>query len=133
MKVGKEFGRLEREDIKRVESVRKAVGDDVALYVDANNGYYPKQAIYMAKEFEHFQVGWFEEPVLADDVRGLAGSENVHKYTCGYGRKRVHQVRFPRANRGGRRRHRAARRGSRGRSHRVDEKSRTWPTLSTSL
>ena len=72
MKVGKEFGRSEREDIKRVESVRKAVGDDVALYVDANNGYYPKQAIYMAKEFEHFQVGWFEEPVLADDVRGLA-------------------------------------------------------------
>ena len=26
----------------------------------------------MAKEFEHYQVGWFEEPVLADDIDGLA-------------------------------------------------------------
>ena len=72
MKVGKDFGRSEREDIQRLAAVRKALGDDVAIYIDANNGYYPKQAIYMAKEFEHFQVGWFEEPVLADDVRGLA-------------------------------------------------------------
>jgi len=72
MKVGKDFGRSEREDLQRLAAVRKAVGDDVAIYVDANNGYYAKQAIYMAKEFEQFQVGWFEEPVLADDVQGLA-------------------------------------------------------------
>jgi L-alanine-DL-glutamate epimerase-like enolase superfamily enzyme len=72
MKVGKDFGRSEREDIQRLAAVRKAVGDDVAIYIDANNGYYPKQAIYMAKEFEQFQVGWFEEPVLADDIPGLA-------------------------------------------------------------
>ena len=72
MKVGMDFGRAEREDIQRLAAVRKAVGDDVALYIDSNNGYYAKQAIYMAKEFEHYQVGWFEEPVLADDVQGLA-------------------------------------------------------------
>ena len=72
IKVGKDFGRSEREDVERVAAVRKAVGDDVALYIDANNGYYPKQAIYMAKEFERYQVGWFEEPVLADDIDGLA-------------------------------------------------------------
>ena len=72
MKVGKDFGRSEREDIQRVAAVRKAVGDDVALYIDANSGYYAKQAIYMAREFEQYQVGWFEEPVPADDVRGLA-------------------------------------------------------------
>jgi L-alanine-DL-glutamate epimerase-like enolase superfamily enzyme len=72
MKVAKDFGRSEREDIERVAAVRKAVGDDVALYIDGNYGYYPKQAIYMGKEFEHFQVGWFEEPVLVDDVQGMA-------------------------------------------------------------
>ena len=72
MKVGKDFGRSEREDIQRVAAVREAVGDDVALYIDANNGYYAKQAIYMAKEFERYQVGWYEEPVLADDIPGLA-------------------------------------------------------------
>ena len=72
MKVGKDFGRSEREDIERVAAVREAVGDNVALYIDANSAYYPKQAIYMAEEFARYQVGWFEEPVLADDVDGLA-------------------------------------------------------------
>ena len=72
IKVGKDFGTAEREDIERVAAVRKALGNDVAIYIDANNGYHPKQAIYMAREFEQFQVGWFEEPVLADDIDGLA-------------------------------------------------------------
>ncbi len=90
MKVGKDFGHSEREDLARLAAVRKALGDDVAIYVDANNGYYPKQAIYMAREFEQYQVGWFEEPVLADDVEGLAQIRNAttipiatgeHEYT----------------------------------------------------
>ena len=72
MKVGKDFGQSEREDIQRVEAVRKAVGDDVALYIDANNGYYRKQSIYMAKEFEQYQVGWLEEPLIPDDIEGMA-------------------------------------------------------------
>ncbi len=72
MKVARDYGRAEAEDISRVAAVRKAIGDDVALYIDGNYGYYPKQAIYMAREFEQFQVGWFEEPVLADDSHGLA-------------------------------------------------------------
>ena len=72
MKVGKDFGQSEREDIQRVEAVRKAVGDDVALYIDANNGYYRKQSIYMAKEFEQYKVGWLEEPIIPDDIEGMA-------------------------------------------------------------
>ncbi len=72
MKVARDYGRGEAEDIARVAAVRKAIGDDVALYIDGNYGYYPKQAIYMAREFEQFQVGWFEEPVLVDDVQGMA-------------------------------------------------------------
>jgi len=72
MKVGKDFGLSEREDIERVAAVRKAVGDDVSIYIDANNGYYRKQAIYMAKEFEQFQIGWLEEPLIPDDIDGMA-------------------------------------------------------------
>ncbi|HRW10517.1 MAG TPA: mandelate racemase/muconate lactonizing enzyme family protein [Caldilineaceae bacterium] len=72
MKVGKDFGRSEREDITRLAAVRAAVGDDIELFIDANNGYYAKQAIRMAKAFEPYRIGWFEEPVLADDIEGLA-------------------------------------------------------------
>ena len=70
--MGKDFGTSEREDIQRLAAVRKAVGDDIEIYIDANNGYYAKQAIRMAKAFEEYRVGWFEEPVLADDIDGLA-------------------------------------------------------------
>lgn len=72
MKVGKDFGKSEREDVRRLSAVRGAVGDDVEVLIDANNGYYAKQAIGMAREFEPYRVGWFEEPVLADDIAGLA-------------------------------------------------------------
>ncbi|MCC6179679.1 MAG: mandelate racemase/muconate lactonizing enzyme family protein [Chloroflexi bacterium] len=72
MKVAKDFGKSEAEDLRRIAAVRKAVGDDVEIYVDANNGYYAKQAIAMSKRFEQYDVRWFEEPVLADDISGLA-------------------------------------------------------------
>ena len=72
MKVAKDFGQSEAEDLKRLAAVRKAVGDKVEIYLDANNGYYAKQAIRMSRAFEQYNVGWFEEPVLADDIEGLA-------------------------------------------------------------
>jgi L-alanine-DL-glutamate epimerase-like enolase superfamily enzyme len=72
MKVAKDFGQAEAEDIKRLAAVRKTIGDGIELLVDANNGYYAKQAIAMSRRFEDYNVGWFEEPVLADDIQGLA-------------------------------------------------------------
>jgi D-galactarolactone cycloisomerase len=72
MKVAKDFGQAEAEDLRRLAAVRRAVGDGVEIYVDANNGYYAKQAIAMARRFQEHGVAWFEEPVLADDVAGLA-------------------------------------------------------------
>jgi L-alanine-DL-glutamate epimerase-like enolase superfamily enzyme len=72
MKVARDFGHNEAEDVRRVAAVRKAVGDDVEIYVDANNGYYAKQAIGVAPRLAEYGVGWFEEPVLADDIAGLA-------------------------------------------------------------
>lgn len=79
LKVGKNFGTAEKEDIKRLAAVRKAVGDDVTIYIDANNGYYAKQAIALAPYFEEYNVGFFEEPVLADDIDGLAAIARATK------------------------------------------------------
>ncbi len=67
-------------------AVRKAVGDGVEIYVDANNGFYAKQAIGFARRMAEYNVGWFEEPVLADDVAGLAAIDipiatGEHVYT----------------------------------------------------
>jgi L-alanine-DL-glutamate epimerase-like enolase superfamily enzyme len=72
MKVAKDFGRSEAEDLRRLAAVRKAVGDNVEIFVDANNGFYAKQAIGFARRMRDYDVHWFEEPVLADDIAGLA-------------------------------------------------------------
>src|SRR5262249_5238261 len=90
MKVARDFGRAEREDVARLAAVRKALGDDVTIFVDANNGYYAKQAIRMAEAVKDYNIGWVQEPVLADDIPGLAAiakaisipvASGEHEYT----------------------------------------------------
>ena len=121
MKIGKDMGKSEREDIERVAAVRKAVGDDVALYVDVNSGYYAKQAIYMCKEFEQYQVGWIEEPVLADDLTGLAEIRRAVSIPVATGEDGVHQAGLQRADLWRRGRHRPAGCPADRRRDRVDE------------
>jgi L-alanine-DL-glutamate epimerase-like enolase superfamily enzyme len=69
MKVGR---RDPREDIERVKAVRQAIGNDIDLMVDANNGWSTSTAIQMAKRLERFDVRWLEEPVIAEDYDGYA-------------------------------------------------------------
>ena len=69
MKVGR---RDWREDIERVKAVRNAIGNNVDLMVDANNGWSVATAIRMVKRFERFDVNWLEEPVIAEDYDGYA-------------------------------------------------------------
>nr|WP_254069646.1 enolase C-terminal domain-like protein [Herbiconiux sp. VKM Ac-2851] len=68
MKVGRE----PRLDPARVASARNAVGDDVALFVDANGAYSQRQAAVLAHRFsDQSDVTWYEEPVTSDDHDGL--------------------------------------------------------------
>ena len=61
-----------REDVQRVKAVREAVGDDIELLSDVNQGLNVKQAIRLARELEQFNMGWLEEPVAAHDLEGHA-------------------------------------------------------------
>lgn len=61
-----------REDLERVKAVREAVGDDIALMVDANHAYTVPEAIKAGKKFEKYEIYWFEDPVWPDDYSGLA-------------------------------------------------------------
>ena len=45
-----------------VSKVRRAIGDNAALYVDPNGAYTVPRAIEMAKVFKEYGVGFFEEP-----------------------------------------------------------------------
>jgi L-alanine-DL-glutamate epimerase-like enolase superfamily enzyme len=60
------------EDLRRVGAVRKAIGDDVHLMVDANNAWTKPTALEAGRAFERLGVHWFEEPVATDDREGSA-------------------------------------------------------------
>ena len=71
LRVKMKIGRDARADRQRVATVRKTIGDDADLFVDANSAYSRKQALAQARSFQESKVSWFEEPVSSDDLEGL--------------------------------------------------------------
>jgi len=59
-----------REDVRRVEIVRAAIGDDVDLMVDANQSLTVKEAMQRGRAFQELGCLWWEEPLPADDIEG---------------------------------------------------------------
>ncbi len=59
-------------DIRRVEAVRKQLGDHVPLMVDANQQWDRPTAQRMCRVFEEFNLVWIEEPLDAYDHEGHA-------------------------------------------------------------
>jgi D-galactarolactone cycloisomerase len=51
------------QDVEHVRVVRKAIGKDIQLMVDANHAYSLREAVELAKKIEPFDIKWFEEPV----------------------------------------------------------------------
>jgi L-alanine-DL-glutamate epimerase-like enolase superfamily enzyme len=70
-RVKMKVGSHPKEDLMRVKAAREAIGPETQLFVDANGAYSRKQALAMAEKFVQFDVTWFEEPVIADDLDGL--------------------------------------------------------------
>ena len=58
-----------REDYRRVSAVRKAIGDDILLMVDANQKWDLMQASKAVKLFADLDLTWVEEPLHPDDIR----------------------------------------------------------------
>jgi len=55
-----------------VREIRTAIGDDIELFINFNNGYTPAKAVVMGKKlYEHFNIAALEEPVFQDDYDGL--------------------------------------------------------------
>lgn len=69
LKVGQPDCKL---DIQRVTAVRKHLGDDFPLMVDANQQWDRATAQRMCRTFEEFNLVWIEEPLDAYDAEGHA-------------------------------------------------------------
>lgn len=77
------------EDAARVAAVRRCLGPNARLMVDANYGLSVDQAVAAAQAFLPHDLQWFEEPIDPDDLEGyayiaqatgmpLAMGENLH-------------------------------------------------------
>ena len=69
IKIGHEDPKV---DIKRVSEVRKALGDNVWIAVDANQKWDLPTAMWVGRELEQLGIAWFEEPLLCEDIPGHA-------------------------------------------------------------
>ncbi len=58
--------------VERVRAVREAVGPHVEILVEVHRRLAPNEAIRMARKLEEFEPFWFEEPIDATDIDGLA-------------------------------------------------------------
>ncbi|MFC2062751.1 mandelate racemase/muconate lactonizing enzyme family protein [Chloroflexota bacterium] len=84
-------------DEKCLIDIRKAVGSEIDLMVDANGAYNCTDAVRLGRKLEQLDVRWFEEPVPPDDLEGyrnlshklditIAGGEGVFNI---YGMKKL--------------------------------------------
>ena len=78
------------DDLAVMREVRRALGDrPVTLMVDTNHGYGVADAIRLGRGLEQYNLRWYEEPVVPEDLAGyrevrqavaipIAGGENEH-------------------------------------------------------
>jgi o-succinylbenzoate synthase len=64
------------QDIEVVRAVRRHLGDDVSLMVDANAAY-TKADIDVFRALDDFDLLMFEQPMAADDLDGLVALQDV--------------------------------------------------------
>ena len=71
MRVGVADGEL-RHSVARVKAAREALGPDIDLMCDAHGTYTVSEAKRFCRLVEDCNLAWFEEPVTADDKKGLS-------------------------------------------------------------
>jgi len=66
------LGRSPKEDLERVRLLREAIGPDVKLLADVNQGWDEPTAIRVGRELEPFGLYWLEEPLPYEDLEGCS-------------------------------------------------------------
>lgn len=68
LKVGRDDG----DDIQRIWALRRAIGGQANLRVDANQGWDRSTALHVIRETSDCTIDWYEQPLPAHDVAGMA-------------------------------------------------------------
>ena len=65
------LGGAPAEDIERMRVIRESVGPDIALRLDANQGWNCKDAIRILRELEQYDIQYCEQPLPYWDLSGM--------------------------------------------------------------
>ncbi|MFZ0099125.1 MAG: mandelate racemase/muconate lactonizing enzyme family protein [Gemmobacter sp.] len=60
------------EDLAVIRAVREAIGSEMRLMIDANHGYTVTEAIRLGRAAADYDIDWFEEPVVPEQLSAYA-------------------------------------------------------------
>jgi L-alanine-DL-glutamate epimerase-like enolase superfamily enzyme len=82
------------EDVARLAAVRRELGSEFEVMVDANQCFTVSEAIRRARHYEHFDVAWFEEPLPAEDLGGHVRLSQSTSLAIAIGESLYHPAHF---------------------------------------
>ncbi len=85
VKIGVDGGKNPNEDARRILALSEAIGPDMGIMLDANNAFTSAVALRLAYKLRDCNIVFFEEPVFADDLPGLARFRAAGILPCGSG------------------------------------------------
>lgn len=81
-------------DIERVRYVRRALGEEILLAIDANEGIALDAAVAIARGLEDLGIAWFEDPLINNDARDLRVLRHRTSIPLAAGQMDGHSSRF---------------------------------------
>lgn len=79
-------------DIERLTKVREAVGNELNIMMDANQGMDVPSAVKLVHAVEHLNIHWFEEPVSNTDFDGYAAIHSKTRVALAMGEREYSTV-----------------------------------------
>ena len=79
-------------DIERLTKCREALGPDVKIMMDANQGMDVPSAVKLIHQAENLGIFWFEEPVVNTDFEGYATIHSKTKISLAMGEREYSTV-----------------------------------------
>ncbi|MGQ7793216.1 mandelate racemase/muconate lactonizing enzyme family protein [Faunimonas sp. B44] len=83
-----------QEDARRVRRVRKELGDELVLAIDANESLGLEEATQLCGLIEDLDIAWFEDPLRANDARDMAMLRKRTRIPLSAGQMDGHSNRF---------------------------------------
>lgn len=84
-KVGSDWGKNMERDVRRMEKVRAAIGDDIEIAVDGNQVWDLEDAVKFADMIRPYHPAWYEEPVHSHDMNAIKELRERVGMMVGYG------------------------------------------------